>query len=120
MKLRPGAPLRGDIRILFAVEPPGTALLIAVLHGLDVVEDQFPEAVMASADMLRRIRAGQAPEAAAHTYAHTRSFLEEFYPGDVGAAGSLLRHRLPERSSAAFFVRWSRSGRLVARAAAAA
>ena len=120
MELRPGAPLRGDIRILFAVEPPGTALLIAVLHGLDVVEDQFPEAVMASADMLRRIRAGQAPEAAAHTYAHTRSFLEEFYPGDVGAAGSLLRHRLPERSSAAFFVRWSRSGRLVARAAAAA
>jgi hypothetical protein len=30
------------------------------------------------------------------------------------------RHRLPERSSAAFFVRWCRSGRLVARAAAAA
>ena len=80
MELRPGAPLRGDIRILFAVEPPGTALLIAVLHGLDVVEDQFPEAVMASADMLRRIRAGQAPEAAAHAYADTRSFLREFYP----------------------------------------
>ena len=82
MELRPGAPLRSDVRILFAVEPPGTALLIAVLHGLDVVEDQFPEAVMASADMLRRIRAGQAPEAAAHTYADTRSFLAEFYPGD--------------------------------------
>ena len=88
MELRPGAPLRGDVRILFAVEPPGTALLIAVLHGLDVVEDQFPEAVMASADMLRRIRAGQAPEAAAHTYADTRSFLAEFYPGDVGTEGS--------------------------------
>ena len=87
MELRPGAPLRSDIRILFAVEPPGTALLIAVLHGLDVVEEQFPEAVMASADMLRRIRAGQAPEAAAHTYADTRSFLAEFYPGDVGAEG---------------------------------
>jgi phage shock protein A len=80
MELRPGAPLGGDIRVLFAVEPPGTALLIAVLHGLEVVEKQFPEAVMASADMLRRIRAGQAPEAAAHTYADTRSFLEEFYP----------------------------------------
>jgi hypothetical protein len=80
MELRPGAPLRGDIRILFAVEPAGTALLIAVLDGLDVVEDQFPEAVMASADMLRRIRAGQAPEAAAHAYADTRSFLREFYP----------------------------------------
>jgi hypothetical protein len=80
MELRPGSPLRGDIRILFAVEPPGQALLIAVLDGLERVEDQFPEAVMAAADMLRRIRAGQAPEAAAHTYADTRSFLAEFYP----------------------------------------
>jgi hypothetical protein len=66
MELRPGAPLRTDIRILFAVEPPGTALLIAVLQGLEIVEDQFPEAVMASADLLRRVRAGQAAEAAAH------------------------------------------------------
>jgi hypothetical protein len=83
MELRPGAPLRSDIRILFAAEPAGTALLIAVLHGLEVVEEQFPEAVMASADMLRRIRAGQAPEAAAHTYPDTRSFQLKFYFGDV-------------------------------------
>ena len=88
MELRPGAPLRSDIRILFAVEPPGTALLIAVLDGLEVAEEQFPEAAMASADMLCLIRAGQAPEAAAHTYAGTRSFLVEFYFGDVGAEGS--------------------------------
>ena len=85
MELRPGAPVRRDIRIVFAVEPPGTAQLIAVLHGLEVAEEQFPEAVMASADMLRLIRAGQAPEAAAHTYADTRSFLAEFSPGDAGA-----------------------------------
>jgi len=81
MDLRPGAPWHSDIRILFAVEPQGTALLIAVLEGLDAVEDQYPEAVMASADMLRRARAGQAPEAAAHAYDDVRSFLEEFYPG---------------------------------------
>jgi hypothetical protein len=81
-------PLRSDIRILFAVEPPGTALLIAVLHGLEVVEKQFPEAVMASADMLRRIRAGQASESVAHTYADTRAFLAEFYPSDISAEGS--------------------------------
>ena len=62
LELRPGAPLRSDIRILFAVEPPGSALLIAVLHGLEVVEDQFPEALMAAADLLQRVRAGQAPE----------------------------------------------------------
>ena len=84
MELRPGAPLRSDIRILFAVQPPVTALLIAVLQGLEVAEDRFPEAVMASADVLQRMRAGQAPEAAAHAYADTRSFLEEFYPGNVG------------------------------------
>jgi phage shock protein A len=78
MELRPGAPVHSDIRILFAVEPPATALLIAVLEGPEV-ESQFPEAVMASADMLRRVRAGQAPEATAHGYDNSRSFLEELY-----------------------------------------
>jgi hypothetical protein len=34
---------------------------------------------MASADMLRRVRAGQAPEATAHGYDNPRSFLEEFF-----------------------------------------
>src|SRR5215470_13990825 len=62
MELSPGAPWHEDIRILFGVEPPGTALLIAVLEGSGAVEDQYPEAVMASADMLRRVRAGQAAE----------------------------------------------------------
>jgi hypothetical protein len=37
MELRPGAPGDGEIRILFAVEPPGTALLIAVLEGRQAV-----------------------------------------------------------------------------------
>ena len=92
MGLRPGAPWHSDIRILFAVEPPGAALLVAVLEGLDAVEDQYPEAVMASADMLRRARAGQAPEAAAHAYDDVRSFLEEFYPGAAqdAAAGPVV------------------------------
>jgi hypothetical protein len=49
------------------------------------VEDQFTEAVTASADLLPRVRAGQAPEAAVHTYADTRSFLAEFRPGDAGS-----------------------------------
>ena len=88
MELRPGAPVHGDIRILFAVEPPATALLIAVLEG-PVVESQFPEAVMASADMLRRVRAGQAPDATTHGYDNSRSFLEELYPGNVGDASTM-------------------------------
>ena len=80
--------MHGDIRILFAVEPPATALLIAVLEG-PVVESQFPEAVMASADMLRRVRAGQAPDATTHGYDNSRSFLEELYPGNVGDASTM-------------------------------
>jgi phage shock protein A len=88
MELRPGAPVHSGIRILFAVEPPATALLIAVLEGPEVVEEHFPEAVMASADMLRRVRAGQAPEASTHGYDNSRSFLEELYPGNVSDAST--------------------------------
>jgi hypothetical protein len=87
IELWPGAPWHNDIRILFAVEPPGTALLIAVLEGPEAVQDQYPEAVMASADVLRHVRAGQAPEATTHTYDNPRSFLEEFCPGTDGAPG---------------------------------
>ena len=89
MELRPGAPVHSDIRILFAVEPPATALLIAVLEGPEVVESQFPEAVMASAGMLRRVRAGQVPEATAHGYDNSRLFLEELYPGNAGDASTM-------------------------------
>jgi DNA-binding XRE family transcriptional regulator len=83
LDLRPGAPGDSGIRILFAVEPAGTALLIAVLEGQDAVRDDYPEAVWLSADVLQRVRAGQAPEAVAHAFAGTRSFLEEFCPGQT-------------------------------------
>lgn len=58
----------GGIRILFAVEPPGTALLIAVLEDNEAVRDHYREAVLLSAGVLRRARVGQAPEAAAFGY----------------------------------------------------
>jgi len=80
LELRPGAP-DASVRILFAIEPPGTALLIAVLEGLEAVQDQYGEALLLSADMLHQVRAGQAPEAAEHAYDDMRSFLEELYPG---------------------------------------
>ena len=80
MALRPGALDRDDICILFAVEPPGAALLIAVLEGLDAVAERYAEAVLAAADVLRDVREGQAPEAAAYTYGSTESFLAEFAP----------------------------------------
>ncbi len=88
MELWPGAPVRGDLRILFAVWPVDTVLLIAVLEGRGVVQDQFPEAVMAAADILRKARAGEAPEAASHGYDDLRAFLDEFYPGTAGDASA--------------------------------
>ena len=98
LELRPGAPGDGEIRLVFAVEPPGTALLIAVLEGREAARDQYREAVLLSADVLLEARAGQAPEASARGYDDPRSFVEEFFPGqaaeiDVGAAALLARNR---------------------------
>jgi len=104
MELRPGAPGHSDIRMLFAAEPPGTALLIAVLEGSDAVEKQHGEAVELSAEVLRRARAGQAPEAAAQAFDDVPSFLDEFFPGsadDVEAAGAALAARNRARTLAA-------------------
>jgi phage shock protein A len=61
-------PPDGGIRILFAVEPPSTALLISVLEDDAAVSDYYREAVLLSAGVLRRVRAGQAPEAAEFGY----------------------------------------------------
>ena len=97
LELRPGAP-DGEIRLIFAVEPPGTALLIAVLEGREAARDQYRDAVTLSADVLLEARARQAPEASARGYDDTRSFAEEFFPGqaaeiDAGAAALLARNR---------------------------
>ena len=98
MVLRPEAASAGEIRVIFAVVPPGTALLIAVLEGREAVRDQYTEAVTLSADVLRQARAGQAPEAAAYGYDDPRSFLEELHPGqaaevEAAAAALVARNR---------------------------
>jgi phage shock protein A len=98
LELRPGAPGDGEIRLIFAVEPPGTALLIAVLEGRDTARDQYREAVTLSAEVLLEARTGQAPEASARGYDDTRSLVEEFLPGqaaevDAGAAALVARNR---------------------------
>ena len=85
LELRPA--VYGDLRILFAVEPPGTALLIAVLEGRDAVVEHYDEAVRLSSDVLRRVRAGQDPEAAAHVLADADFFLAEFFPGQAAEIG---------------------------------
>jgi hypothetical protein len=97
-ELRPDAPGDSDIRILFGDEPPGTALLIAVLEGRDAVREHHSEAVGLSAEVLHDVREGQAPEATAHTFDDARSFLDEFFPGsadevEAGAAALVARNR---------------------------
>src|SRR6202011_5342708 len=90
MELRPGAPGDSERRVLFAFQPPGTALLIAVLEGSDAVRGQHREAVLLSSEVLRRAQAGQAPEAAERAFDDTSAFLDEFFPGsaDEVAAGA--------------------------------
>ena len=78
MDLRSRATVLREVRIMFAVEPPASVLLIAVLDGRGAVVSRLAEALLASADVLRRFRAGEAPEAAAHRYRDAQSFLEEF------------------------------------------
>ena len=94
----PGAPGDGDIRLIVGLEPPGTALLIAVLEGREAARDQYRDAVLLSADVLVEARAGQAPEASAHAYDDPASFAEEFFPGQAaevqdGAAAVAARNR---------------------------
>jgi hypothetical protein len=81
MELRPGAPADSGIRILFGVEPPGTALLIAVLEGADAVRDHYRDAVLLASEVLQEARAYRAREEAAHAFGDAQSFLEEFFPG---------------------------------------
>jgi hypothetical protein len=83
MELRPGAPDDSGIRILFAVEPPGTALLIAVLEGDDAIRDHYRDAVFLASEVLQEARAYRAREEAAHAFGDAQSFLEEFFPDEA-------------------------------------
>jgi DNA-binding XRE family transcriptional regulator len=84
MELRAGSPGDDEIHVLFAAEPPGAVLLIAVLEGRDAWQDQRDEAISLSSELLRLVRAGQAPEAVARQYEGPRAFLDEFFPVEAG------------------------------------
>jgi uncharacterized protein len=92
MELRPGTPGNPaeDVRIIFAVEPPDTILLISVIEGQLAARDLRGEAAEVSAQILWLVRVGQDPEAAAVGFAGARQFLDEFFPtsGDEVRAGA--------------------------------
>jgi phage shock protein A/DNA-binding XRE family transcriptional regulator len=98
LELRPDAPGDGEIRIIFAVQPPGTALLIAVIEGREAARDQYRDAVLLSGEVLVEARAGQAAQASARGYDDVRSFAGEFFPGqaaevETGAAALAAKNR---------------------------
>ena len=62
------------------------------------MRDRHREAVAASAELLHSAQAGEAPEASAHAFDDTRSFLDAFFPGqadevEAGAAALVARSR---------------------------
>ncbi len=98
MELRPDAPGGSYLSILFGIEPPGTALLIAVLEGREAVRERHREAALLSSQILRQVRAGESPESAVHAFDDVRAFLDQFFPGEVdeieiGAAAFVARNR---------------------------
>ncbi len=83
LELRPGVPTQdaegaAETSILFAVEPPGTARLIAVLDGGDAIQQHRADALAAARDVLRQARSGQDPEPAGHCYPDAASVLAAF------------------------------------------
>lgn len=83
LELRPQVPAvdAGSVAgtsILFAVEPPGTAVLIAVLDGDDAIQEQRADAVAAARDVLRQAPSGRDPELAGHSYPDAGAVLAAF------------------------------------------
>ena len=89
LELRPGVPAAepgsaaeadqaAETSILFAVEPPGTALLIAVLDGGGAIREHRGDAVAAARDVLRQAQSGQDPDLAGHSYPDAAAVLAAF------------------------------------------
>jgi hypothetical protein len=88
LELGPAGSGDSELRILFAFEPAGTVLLIAVLDGPGAVRDRRLEAILLAADQLREVRAGHAPDATERGYDTVQGFLEAFYPGPSSSSSS--------------------------------
>jgi hypothetical protein len=56
-------PLGADFRVLFAIEPAGTATLLAVLDGADAISEHRDEAIALAGELLTEIRDGSWPPA---------------------------------------------------------
>ena len=95
MELRPGAP--DDVRagLLFAVEPPDTAVLVAWVDDPGGPPDSYRDVIEVAAGRLPP--AGTSPPADFISY-NAESLLDEFFPGEeteveVGAGALVARDR---------------------------
>ncbi len=89
IELRPGRPGEpgNDVSLIFAVEPPGTALIISVVHGDDALRYEWRQAAEVAAEVLRQARAGRDPGASAIRFADAGAFAAAFVPAGQGGQG---------------------------------
>jgi hypothetical protein len=81
-------PLGSDVRIVCAVEPPGTLTLLAVLEGAAAIAAHREQAIGLAGDLLAEIQAEAAQSAAPGgdnangelTFAETAAFLARYFP----------------------------------------
>jgi phage shock protein A len=102
MELRPGAPDGMPVGLLFVVEPPDTAVLVAWVEEPGGLLGRYQEVIGLAAARLALAPSGSPPTAAADPAAflsyHAESFLDEFFSGEeteveIGAAELIARHR---------------------------
>jgi hypothetical protein len=79
-------PLGSDIRILFALEPAGTATLLAVLEGPEALSEHGLEAIRLSSKLLTEIRDGGWPNDIDEVVlGDAGAFLARFFPANDGS-----------------------------------
>jgi DNA-binding XRE family transcriptional regulator len=102
MELRPGAPGSMPVGLLFVVEPPDTAVLVAWVEEPGGLPGRYQDVLRLAAARLALAPSGSPPAAAAAPAAFlsydAESFLDEFFPGEeteveIGAAALTARHR---------------------------
>jgi phage shock protein A len=104
MELRPGAPGSMPAGLLFVVQPPDTAVLVAWVEEPGGLPDRYHDVLGLAAARLALAPSGNPPAAAAAAAPaaflsyDAESFLDEFFPGEeteveIGAAALIARHR---------------------------
>ena len=102
MELRPGAPDDARAGLLFAVDPPGTALLVGWVADPGGSAESYRELLPIVAGRLEEVRSGpptaRAAAPAAFISCSPESFLDEFFPGEeteveIGAGAVVARNR---------------------------